>query len=147
MCKHLRRSGIFDETSTVPARTFRRRFLAPALPYDGRVTSFYIQPREYGLLAGCTTNFMKKGRENFYHSYHVTALYELALTTRDPRQRKLLTDYAALWHSYIGDAQHRARAPKFVFAEPAMFVRSLNTLRALRQPKSFEELQATATAF
>jgi hypothetical protein len=139
--------GSFDEASTVPARSLKRRFVAPAKAFDGNTTSFYVDPAKHGLIPGCPTNFMKKGRENFYHSYHITSLYELALTTRDFRQRKILTDYASRWLSYMEDPRHRDQGDRFVFADPAMFARSINILRALRQPKTFEELRAAATAF
>lgn len=139
--------GTFNRSSTVPAHTLTRRSLLPAIPYNGHVTTFFIQPIKHRLMAGCPTNFMKRGRENFYHSYHIAALYELALTTEDRRQRQALTDYAQRWLSYMQDERHKVEGNRFVFTNPATFVRSLNTFRALRAPRTFQQLQASAADF
>jgi hypothetical protein len=138
--------GMTDETSTVPARTFRRQFIASSKPYDGASTQFLIRPVDLGLIAGCPTNFLKPGGQNVYHSYHVAALYELALTTNEAEQRRALVEYADRWLAYIQHPKHKPYADRFVFADPAKFARMINNVRAFRDQRSFEELRAQASA-
>ncbi|MGD0142968.1 MAG: D-glucuronyl C5-epimerase family protein [Rhizomicrobium sp.] len=134
--------GSFDDSSTVPRRTLQRRTLLPDSPYDGNRTVFRIAPARDGLLAGCPTNFMKDGR-NFYHVYHVVALYELALGARVPEQKKILIDMAARWHDYIvRPARHRAESG---FSDPDSFVKKITRFRANRHAYNFEELRRAAT--
>ena len=133
--------GSFDARSTVPNPTLKTRSVLPETNYDGTLTTFRINPVQQRLLAGCPTNFLKKGR-NFYHMYHVVALYELALTSSMPAQRKVLTDMAARWHAYtLGAAQDRGRG---TFFEPDIFTKKIARFRADGHRHSFDELRRNA---
>lgn len=136
--------GTFTVRSSVPEPTHRRHCVGPAVPFDGTKTVFFIQSGQYDLVAGCPTNFMKHGRENFYHSYHVAALYELALTTNEPEQRTALVEWATYWLHYMEDQRHKASSDRFVFSDPAGFTTIINRLRAGGEVKTFEGLQAMA---
>jgi hypothetical protein len=137
--------GAADEMSTIPHPTFRRRFVAPAKDYDGTSTYFLVEPGDLGLIAGCPTNFLKPGGQNFYHSYHVAALYELALAANEPEERRVLVEYADRWLAYIQDSKHKARPDRFVFSDPAKFAGMINNVRAIRGQRSFDELRAQAS--
>jgi hypothetical protein len=133
--------GSFNEKSTVPQRTLKRRSVLPDSNYDGSRTVFRIAPARHGLIAGCPTNFMKNG-QNFYHVYHVVALYELALTTAVPEQKKIMIDMAARWYDYV---LHPPRnRPRDAFSEPDSFVKKITRFRANRHNYNFEELRRAA---
>jgi hypothetical protein len=137
--------GTFNETSTVPRPTFRTRTILPSAKFNGTHTVFVIAAAELGLMAGCPTNFLKKGK-NFYHAYHVVSLYDLALCTRDSVARKAMTDMAARWYSYMNDRKHAARGGFAGFSDPDSIARNLARLRAVDgQPHSFEALRGLAT--
>ena len=136
--------GTFNASSTVPRRSLQSRSLTPQVRDDGW-TTFLIRSSENDLIPGCPTNFMKDG-ENFYHLYHVVALYELALVTADPSQRKILTESASKWLAYTRDPKHRPVASSATFAEPDDFVKKIERFRVLPNKYGFEELQARATA-
>ncbi len=137
--------GTFNETSTVPQRTLRTRSLPPASSFDGQFTTFVVNAAEQDLIAGCPTNFMKYG-QNFYHIYHVVALYELALTTPDPAHKKVLTDFAAHWMDYTRSPKHHHLTGRVSFSEPDSFVKKIARFRAVPNTYGFEELRAKATA-
>jgi hypothetical protein len=137
--------GTYNETSTVPRRTLQTRALAPALAFDGKSTTFVVRTAEDHLMAGCPTNFHKKG-ENFYHSFHVTALYEVALAANDPEQRRLIASYANRWLDYTQDAKHHHLVGRMHFASPDDFVKRIARFRALQHSHSFDELRALANA-
>jgi hypothetical protein len=84
---------------------------------------------------------MKNG-QNFYHVYHVVALYELALTTAVPEQKKIMIDMAARWYDYV---LHPPRnRPRDAFSEPDSFVKKITRFRANRHNYNFEELRRAA---
>jgi hypothetical protein len=145
-CTHLSYDpGTYNETSTVPRRTLSRRSLAPAAGSDATRTVFVVRAAEDGLMAGCPTNFIKKS-ENFYHGYHVVALYELAITTPDPAQRKIIADFANRWLDYIKSPKHDHLIGKASFVPPESFVKKITRFRALPHTHSFDELRALANA-
>lgn len=137
--------GTYNETSTVPRRTLLKRSLAPALAFDGRSTTFVVRAAEDRLMAGCPTNFHKKN-ENFYHSYHITALYEVAITASDPAQRKLIAACADRWLGYIKSAKHHHLMGRARFMPPENSVKSIGRFRAAVHDHSFEALRALANA-
>ncbi len=133
--------GSFDVTSSVPKRTYRTRSLAPHVPFNGQFTSFLVRPREHGLIPGCPTNFMKNGKENFYHVYHTVALYELAMTAREPSHRKILADFAERWFTYLSSSKHKHLGSPYVFSDPDRFVRTINRNRIFSHEFDFEKLR------
>ena len=135
--------GTFDMATTLPAPTRRLQVLAPA-SRSGNFTTFAVRPAELGLLSGCPTNFMKNGRENYYHVYHVVALYLLALTTRDFSQRKALTDMAQHWENYVEADMHKQLGSEAVFSKPQKFLKRMNRLRAMPGPSKFMTLKKLA---
>jgi hypothetical protein len=137
--------GTYNETSTVPRRTLHTRTLAPALPFDGMATTFVIRAREDRLMAGCPTNFHKKS-ENFYHSFHVTALYEVAIIAGDPEQRRRIASYANRWLDYTQGPKHHHLIGRAHFAPPDSFVKKIARFRALQHSHTFDELRALANA-
>ncbi len=82
-------------------------------------------------------NFVKRD-ENFYHSYHVTALYELSLTTPFADQRKVITDYAARWLGYVADQPSGKR----VFVDPVSFVKKIERFRIIPHQSQFRRAAA-----
>lgn len=136
--------GTFNASSTVPRRSLQSRSLAPHARSDGW-TTFLVRSSENDLIPGCPTNFMKEG-ENFYHLYHVVALYQLALVAAEPAQRRILADFATKWLAYARDPKHRAKDGTAVFAEPQDFVKKIERFRALPNKLAFEQLQAKALA-
>ena len=143
-CSHLSFDpGTFDKTTTIPAPTRQTRVMAPA-SRSGDFTTFIIKPGELGLLAGCPTNFMKNGRENYYHVYHVVALYLLALTARDPAQREALANVAQRWESYIESDLHKRLGTEAVLSKPQKFLKRMNRLRAVAGPSKFKVLKKMA---
>jgi hypothetical protein len=145
-CTHLSYDpGTYNETSTVPRRSLQTRMLAPSSGFDGKSTTFVVRAAEDGLMAGCPTNFIKRG-ENFYHSYHITSLYELAITTNDPTQRKALAGYGDRWLGYTESAKHDHLKGRARFAPPDTFVKKITRFRALPHSHTFEELRKLATA-
>ena len=137
--------GTYNETSTVPRRTLLTRSLAPASSPDPGNTVFIVRPAEDRLMTGCPTNFIKKS-ENFYHSYHVAALYELAITAGDPVQRRIIADHANRWLDYIGSSRHDHLIGKATFVAPDSFIKKFTRFRALPNTHSFDELRALANA-
>jgi hypothetical protein len=145
-CSHLSYDpGTYNETSTVPRRTLKTRSLAPSAGSGGTATTFVVRAAEDGLMAGCPTNFIKNS-ENFYHSYHIVALYELAITAADPAQRKILADCANRWLDYTKSSKHDHLIGKASFAPPESFVKKITRFRALPHNHSLEELRALANA-
>jgi hypothetical protein len=94
-------------------------------------------------MAGCPTNYHKNG-ENFYHSYHVAALYEVAITASDPAQRKIIADRANRWLDYTRSSRHDHLIGKARFAAPDGFVKKIARMRALPHDYGFDELCALA---
>lgn len=145
-CTHLSFDpGTYNETSTVPRRTLQTRALGPAAAYDGQSTAFVVRAAEDRLMTGCPTNFHKNG-ENFYHGFHITALYEVAMTTRDPAQRKFIAGYADRWLDYIKSPKHDHLIGRARFTAPDSFVKKISRFRAVPQNRSFDELRAMANA-
>jgi len=143
-CSHLSFDpGTFDKSTTIPAPTRQTRVLAPAVR-SGDFTTFIVQPKELGLLCGCPTNFMKNGRENYYHVYHVVALYLLALTARDRAQREALTDMAQRWERYVESDLHKQLGAEVAFSKPQKFLKRLNRLRAVPGVSKFAALRKMA---
>lgn len=143
-CSHLSFDpGTFDKSTTIPAPTRRRQVLAP-VSRSGDFTTFIVRPAELGLLPGCPTNFMKNGRENYYHVYHVVALYLLALTAHDPAQRNALTGMAQRWETYIESDLHKRLGPDAVFSKPQKFLKRINRLRAVPGASKFAALKKMA---
>ena len=138
--------GTVRPGGSTPAQSGRRCAIAPATPFDGQTTTFFVDPRRHGLVAGHPTNFAKNGHENFYHSYHVTALYELALTVQEPRLRNSFTECADRWLAYMDDPMHKSRGSQYSFWDPAKFANTIGRFRGVMQPHSFAELRAKATA-
>ena len=138
--------GTYDNTSTVPKKTMTSRSVAPIARSDDGFTTFHINAAAQGLLAGCPTNFMKHGKENFYHPYHIVALYELALSTPLPPQRKALAEMASLWLGYMESDAHKRLGDRIVFASLEGFVRKMNRFRAIPSVQSFKELRERATS-
>jgi hypothetical protein len=145
-CTHLSYDpGTYNETSTVPRRTLQTRTIKPVVAFDGTSTTFVIRTTEDHLMAGCPTNFHKKS-ENFYHSFHVTALYEVAILASDPDQRRLIAGYANRWLDYTQNPKHQHLIGRMHFASAEGFVTKIARFRAVQHGHSFEELRALANA-
>jgi len=136
--------GTYNTSSTVPRRSLQSRTVVPQSRADG-CSTFVIRSSEHGLIPGCPTNFAKDG-ENFYHLYHVAALYELALITQERTQRKILCEFADRWLGYMQDPKHRSFGGKASFAEPSEFVRKIERFRALPNKLDFDQLRSRAAA-
>lgn len=136
--------GTYNASSTVPRRSLQSRTVLPQSRADG-CSTFVIRSSEHALIPGCPTNFAKDG-ENFYHLYHVAALYELALITQERAQRKILCDFADKWLGYMQDPKHRSFGGKASFAEPSEFVRKIERFRALPNKLDFDQLRSHAAA-
>jgi hypothetical protein len=143
-CTHLTFDpGSYSEGSSVPLRTLRSISLLPAEKFNGRYTTFVIRAGEHGLMAGSPTNFMKK-KQNFYHTYHLVSLYELALTARSPEQRQVMIDMADRWLDYTHDPAHDHLAGRVSFAPPAAFVSKIASFRVGHSHHSFDDLRMRA---
>jgi len=104
-----------------------------------------VRAREQGLMAGCPTNFAKKD-ENFYHMYHVVALFELARTMDDAGERRIVTGMARRWLDYTRDPRHAHSRKKSSFADPDGFIRAIARGRGLAHDYDFAGLQRLAAA-
>ncbi|MBV8798397.1 MAG: hypothetical protein JO208_01090 [Alphaproteobacteria bacterium] len=135
--------GAVTVTASSPVPTGRRFAISPAIPYDGTNTVFLIDSSQHELIPGYPTNFAKNGHQNFYHSYHVAALYELALTVEEPELRRCFADWAERWLAYMKDPVHTGRRD-YVFIDPGHFARSIGNFRANKQPHSFTDLRTRA---
>ena len=117
--------------------------VAPAEHQATGNTVFRFSPSGL-LMTGQPTDFAKGF--NFYHTYHVCALFELCAMTRDDATRKVLRDFASKWLDYIKVPSARIAKQRLSFSDPEKVLKQVSNGRGRRSGPSFEELVRSAAA-
>jgi hypothetical protein len=90
--------GKYYPTTTLPQME-GEKIIVESTPFGSKHS--LIIPTE-NLFKGYPTPFSKNGGANYYHTYHVVALRDIA-KSYPTEHSKLFNEYADLWESYIDD--------------------------------------------
>lgn len=91
-------TGTYSPISTLPLMN-GEKIIVESTPFGSKHS--LIIPTD-NLFKGYPTPFSKNGGANYYHTYHVVALRDIA-KTYPTEHSKLFNEYADLWESYIDD--------------------------------------------
>ena len=94
------------------------------------------------LMTGQPTDFAKG--YNFYHTYHVAALFELSRMTKDDPARRTIREFALKWLDYINSPAPAAAGSQF--SDPNRILRQIANGRGRRKASQLADfLGASAT--
>jgi hypothetical protein len=126
--------GIWSSASDHPGRPIH---IAPADGSASNEARFRFSPSQL-LMTGQPTDFAKG--YNFYHTYHVVALFELSRMTHDIEAAQIILTFARKWLDYIRSPPTHYNRQRRVFADPEKVFRQVTSNRGRRSRGTFSEL-------